>query len=129
MKSLYLILFLFSLNLKATESNVFDENYPNFQNYQELVFSNVKNYFETLKSNSLIQITSPHTYQFKVTDVNNGKIVILKASIIRIQLPNKLIERVSYFNEQEQHFDYIVEKSGSTTSLSDDFDYSVVILY
>lgn len=116
------LLFFTSFKLHAIDSTVFDDKYPGFQTYQEIIFSKVKTYFETLEANSLIQPLKNGLTQYRIMDIDNEDEVVLHSTIKRIQSPNVIVERIMYSNEKGNRFEVVIEKHGTNVVKSDDHD-------
>ena len=122
MKVFFYLLVFTSFKLHAIDSTVFEDKYPSFQTYQEIVFSKVKTYFETLEANSLIHSLKNGVTQYKITDVDNEDEVFLNSTISRKQSPNSIIERIVYSNDKGNRFEVVVEKHGDHVLKSEDRD-------
>ena len=112
MKTILCVLLFLSFNVQAIEAGFFDNQYPSFQNYQELVFSKIKTYFETLQANSLIYSSSNNIKQYRINDVDNEDLVSITSTIIRLHSPNKITERILYSIENGEVFEVVIEKRG-----------------
>lgn len=121
-KLIGLVVFSFSFNLLAIETNVFNEKYPQFQNYQQTLFAKLRNYFETLPLNSLTYIDRNGTILYQIQNKHNPTVVTLYSKITRERHEHKIIERVSYFLENGNAIEYEIIKQGEKSTPSDDRD-------
>jgi hypothetical protein len=122
MKKIFgLYLCIFSFNLCAIETNVFDENYPAFQVFQETIFSQLRNYFEVLPSKTLYYVTPDGSRIFKFVK-NKTEVGTIYSKITREISPNQILERVTYSLENGVLFVYEVKKNGLAVLPSEDLD-------
>jgi hypothetical protein len=118
-----MILLLFSsLRLQALDSSVFKENYPDFNVYQTLLFSQLRIYTIQLFKNSIISNTSSGSRVYKVREKTKDGFVIIHSTIEREISEGQIIERISYIFENGNSLRYEVIKKGKNIIQSEDLD-------
>lgn len=127
MKAIIILLVLFSTsNLNAFEANLFKTNYPNFQTYQLSLFSQLRNYFETLPLNTLNFTELNGTRIYKLRGKHDDSITTIFSKIIRergtIGNNRKIVERVIYALENGKTLEYSITKEGNDITDTDDLD-------
>lgn len=120
----FIALFVLCLSLKARAlgPSVFEETYPNYQNYQQLLFGGLKTYFESLPQNSLNYLDINGVRIFKVRNKNHVDFTTIVSKISRTQSSELLVERVIYYLENGNSLEYIVKKTGKNIAPTADFD-------
>lgn len=117
----FLLLSSLSLNLMALEPAAFKDTYPDFKNYQNILFNDLKTYFETLPVNSIIYSDKDGIRIFKIRK-HSGGFQTITSKISRIKSESQILERVIYYLENSEVFGYEVKKTGKNVTASEDLD-------
>lgn len=121
-KILAITFFLYAVKLFAIEATVFQENYPGFQNYQLLTFTQLRNYFETLPLSALNYTDTTGIRVYKIYGKRGKGFSTLYSKIIRTKSENQISERVIYQLENGNSLEYEIIQKGKDIVPSDDLD-------
>lgn len=117
----FLLLSSISLNLWALEPLVFKDTYPDFKNYQSILFNDLKTYFEALPLNSIVYSDINGVKVYKIRK-HTGGFLTITSKITRNISSGQMVERVAYYLENSELFEYEVKKTGKNVAPSEDFD-------
>lgn len=121
MKKIVALIYLFcSISLLAADPELFKETYPDSQYFQQILFNEIRTYFESLPINSLKYIDANGTIIFKIPKENGYTTIYAK--IQRSEGENQIKEHVSYILENGKSLTYEVIKKGAGVTFSEDFD-------
>ncbi len=124
MKVLIILISIFfsSLTKASIDPLVFNENYPDFQNYKTLIFSKLNDYFESLTLNSIIYVSKDGIRTYKIKNNSDEKIIIITSKITREKTASEINEHVIFYLENSISFSYDIKKIGSNVLATNDDD-------
>jgi hypothetical protein len=117
-----ILISVFSINLFAIDSNVFAERYPTFQTFNQILFADVRTYFEALPIHSLNYTDADGVRIYRVHYHGQTEFSVIFSKITRTQSDNEIIERVSYALENGNSIGYEIIKRGEGIIPSKDAD-------
>lgn len=109
------------MQAKALDADVFKDVYPQFYNFQTLLFVQLKAYFERLPSKGVNYFDGSGIRIFKVHQKDKQSINVY-SKIIRTVKPEEISELVVYSLENGEQFKYEIIKKGSKIAATPDED-------
>lgn len=116
------LLLFFSIKSFAVDPDAFKENYPGFQNYQQMLFVQLRNYFEAMPNNSLNYLDANGTRIYIPRKNNASSPIKIFSSITRTAQDDQISEKVRYYLENGNVFEYELIKKGKNVLPSKDID-------
>lgn len=115
MRSVLVALFfiIFSQKVISSEQNFFDENFPDVNTYQKILFVQLKTYFETLNAKSIRSTSLDGMTTFVYTNSKNSTKQKLFAKIIRKISDNSISEDIIFSSETGNLFQVNILRKGN----------------
>jgi hypothetical protein len=118
----FLFLFSFSNGICFQSENIL-QKYPNTLSYHQIIFSKLKNYFDSLPLKSLVYQDKSGLRTYVVKNDLGIEINRIKAKIERKKISaSELTERLIYTSEVGKSFSFLIKKTGSNIKESKDED-------
>jgi len=119
---LTLIIFFFS-DVMALEKMTFFNQYPSQNEFQKILLSKLKSYFEALSTQSLSRIDSKSELRvFQIKRKDSSGVDTIYAKIERGQINGALVERINYYLENGRGISFIFKRFGIDSKPSTDKD-------
>lgn len=119
---IFILIFSFSQTLLAMDKTVFQENYPTFQEYQEILFSKIRDYFERLPQATIINSNSSDLKIYSFYDKNTKQLNLFYSKITRKISDGEISEKVTYSLSNGTTFTCELLRKGVDLTPTDDND-------
>ncbi len=123
---IYIFIYFICNFLHAVEPEFFNSKFPGFNQYQNSIFSGIKNYLELIPNKSIVFNLDGDTKKFIIQNNNSNKNIEINFRVIRETRENQIVETIFYSVTGNSPFVYRVIKTGLSVTPSDTLDLQLM---